>query len=224
MSKGIFITGTGTDVGKTYITALILKKLVESSYSCGYYKAALSGADNISDSDAGYVKKIANLTQSDDTLISYLYKLPVSPHLASKIEGQAAQITVIKKDFKIVTDNYEYVVVEGSGGIICPIRYDDESHIMLEDIVKELNLETLVVADAGLGTINVTVLTISYLKQKNMGVKGIIINNYEDTQMQQDNIRMIEDITNIPVIAKVEKEAANIDIQTTTLISLFKEV
>lgn len=83
MGKGLFITATGTDVGKTYVTALIVKKLKEAGYHAGYYKAALSGAECIADSDAGYVKKVSGITQEDDTLISYLYKEAVSPHLAS---------------------------------------------------------------------------------------------------------------------------------------------
>ena len=59
MAKGIFVTGTGTDVGKTYVTALIVKKLADAGIHAGYYKAALSGAESIEESDAGYVKKIA---------------------------------------------------------------------------------------------------------------------------------------------------------------------
>lgn len=62
MGKGIFVTGTGTDIGKTYVTALIVKKLADAGIRTGYYKAALSGAKSIGDSDAGYVKKIAGIS------------------------------------------------------------------------------------------------------------------------------------------------------------------
>ncbi len=67
MAKGIFVTGTGTDVGKTYVTALIVKKLADAGIHAGYYKAALSGAESIEESDAGYVKKIAGITQEDSS-------------------------------------------------------------------------------------------------------------------------------------------------------------
>ena len=87
MAKGIFVTGTGTDVGKTYVTALIVKKLADAGIHAGYYKAALSGAESIEESDAGYVKKIAGITQEDSSLLSYLYQNAVSPHLAARIEG-----------------------------------------------------------------------------------------------------------------------------------------
>lgn len=204
MGKGIFVTGTGTDIGKTYVTALIVKKLADAGIRTGYYKAALSGAKSIGDSDAGYVKKIAGITQEDTSLLSYLYQNAVSPHLAAQIEGNPVDPEKIKKDFDKVKSKFDYVTVEGSGGIVCPIRWDKEHEILLEDIVKALDLNTLVIADAGLGTINAVVLTIEYIRNHGMGVKGVILNHYVGGIMQEDNARMIEELTGIPVIAKVK--------------------
>ena len=99
MAKGIFVTGTGTDVGKTYVTALIVKKLADAGIHAGYYKAALSGAESIEESDAGYVKKIAGITQEDSSLLSYLYQNAVSPHLAARIEGNPVDPETVKADF-----------------------------------------------------------------------------------------------------------------------------
>lgn len=212
MDKGIFITGTGTDVGKTYITALIVKKLNEEGIKTGYYKAAISGANSIEHSDAGYVKKISKINQKEDTLLSYIYKTPVSPHLASKIEGNPVNMTKILKDFNKVKNEYDFIVVEGSGGIVCPIRYDNIENIFLEDIIKKLKLKSLIVADAGLGTINSVVLTVSYMKSKNITVSGIILNNYKGGIMEEDNIYMIEKITGIKVISCVSKNDKDIHI------------
>ena len=124
MAKGIFVTGTGTDVGKTYVTALIVKKLADAGIHAGYYKAALSGAESIEESDAGYVKKIAGITQEDSSLLSYLYQNAVSPHLAARIEGNPVDPETVKADFDRVKKEFDYVTVEGSGGIVCPIRWD----------------------------------------------------------------------------------------------------
>ena len=132
MSKGLFITATGTDVGKTYITALLVKKLRQANLNAGYYKAALSGADTITDSDAGFVNRIANIHQDEQTLLSYLYKNAVSPHLAAKLEGNPVEKDIILKDYTRVQQNYDYITVEGSGGIVCPIRYDDKKNISLQ--------------------------------------------------------------------------------------------
>lgn len=212
MANGIFITGTGTDIGKTYVTALLAKSLVEKGINAGYYKAAISGAESIEESDAGYVKRISGINQETNTLLSYLYKNPLSPHLSARIEGNPVELEKVKNDFQAVTNTHEYVFVEGSGGIVCPIRLDEKSFIMLEDIVKALNLSTLVVADAGLGTINAVVLTVSYLREKNIGVKGIILNNYDDSQlMHRDNLFMIEKLTGVKVIGTVSKNADHID-------------
>ena len=191
MAKGIFVTGTGTDVGKTYVTALIVKKLVDAGIHAGYYKAALSGAESIEESDAGYVKKIAGITQEDSSLLSYLYQNAVSPHLAARIEGNPVDPETVKADFDRVKKEFDYVTVEGSGGIVCPIRWDEEHEILL------------VIADAGLGTINAVVLTVEYIRNHGMDVKGIILNHYSGGAMQEDNEKMIERLTGVPVIARV---------------------
>ena len=223
MSRGIFITGTGTDVGKTYITAMLIKTLRQEGYNCGYYKSAISGAENITESDAGYVNKIAKIEQKESSLLSYLYKTPVSPHLAARIDGNPLCMDSMKLDYEEVCKNYDFVVMEGSGGIICPIRWDEQYHILLEDIIKELSLPTLVVADAGLGTINATVLTIAYLKNKNISVKGIILNHYKGSEMEIDNIKMIETLTDTRVIATVKESEINLNISAEKILQLFSE-
>ena len=165
-----------------------------------YYKAALSGAKSIGDSDAGYVKKIAGITQEDTSLLSYLYQNAVSPHLAAQIEGNPVDPEKIKKDFDKVKSKFDYVTVEGSGGIVCPIRWDKEHKILLEDIVKALNLNTLVIADAGLGTINAVVLTIEYIRNHGMGVKGVIPVSYThlDVYKRQMSSMVTESVSSYP--------------------------
>ena len=203
--QGIFITGTGTDVGKTYVTALLIKQLRQLGIDVGYYKAAISGSGSIEESDAGYVNKIANIGQEQTTLLSYLYQTAVSPHLAAKLEGNPVELEKIKEDFQTVKNQYEYVVMEGSGGIVCPIRYDNTKQFLLEDIIKELNLDTVVVANAGLGTINSTVLTVEYLRQKKISIQGIFLNFYTGSEMEEDNKKMIEALTGVPILATIRE-------------------
>lgn len=223
MSKGIFITATGTDIGKTYVTALLIKKMRSLGMNAGYYKAALSGAESIAESDAGYVNKIAGIAQDESTLLSYMYTHAVSPHLAAKLEGNPVDMKKVHLDYDKVSSSYDYVVVEGSGGIVCPIRWDDTCHILLEDVIKSLSLDTLIIADAGLGTINAVVTTHEYLKTKGIGVRGIILNHYTGTDMQKDNIAMIEELTNLPIIALVKPDDTELCIDEATLKHIFKE-
>lgn len=227
MSRGIFITGTGTDVGKTYVTALVVKKLRSCGVDAGYYKAALSGADEdngaLIPGDAKYVCDIAGINANPSDCVSYIYKNAYSPHLAALIEGNPVEPEVIRKDFDRASEKYEYITVEGSGGIICPIRYDKK--IMLEDIVKELKLPTLLVADAGLGTINSVVLTVFYMLQHGMRVNGIIFNRFVDGDtIMEDNVKMVEEMTGIKVIAKVHKGDTELDIDADILKGMYEEV
>lgn len=226
MGKGLFITATGTDIGKTYVTALIVKKLCEAGYKVGYYKAALSGAQLVGKrlipGDVQYVKEVAHLEEPLENMVSYVYEHAVSPHLAAQIEGNPVEIDKVKADYLRQAAQYEFITVEGSGGIVCPIRQDEEKEIWLEDIIKAFKLDTLLVADAGLGTINQVVLSVSYIQSHGMKVKGIILNHYhQGNRMEEDNLRMIEKVTNVPVIATVGDGDETLNIEVNKLISLY---
>lgn len=226
MSKGLFITATGTDVGKTYVTGLIVKKLCEAGIKAGYYKAALSGAEKVDGKlipgDVQYVKKTAKLQAPMEQMVSYVYENAVSPHLAARIEGHSVEMEKVLADYLRQAAQYELLTVEGSGGIVCPIRLDEEEEIWLEDIIKKLQLDTVVIADAGLGTINQVVLTTDYMRQHGMKVKGIILNRYhKGNQMEEDNLKMIERVTGIPVITTVGEYDEKLDIAVSDLIKLY---
>ncbi len=228
MSRALFITGTGTDIGKTYVTGLIVKKLAENGKNPGYYKAAMSGNERRQDGslipgDALFVQQCSGITQPLEEMCPYVYENAYSPHLASRIEGNPVMMNVVKQGFYSVMGKYDYVTVEGSGGILCPSCFDEEK-IQLEDIVKELNLSSVIIADAGLGTINSVVLTVEYMKAKHMEVKGIIFNHFHPGNvMEEDNIFMCEYMTGLPTLAKVEDGAEELDINIDVLTSLYEE-
>lgn len=232
MSKGLFVIGTGTDIGKTYVTGLLLKYIRDNGYDATYFKAALSGAirdenDNLIPGDVVEVLRMADLEEDTDFLVPYIYETAVSPHLASRIEGNPVNLKTVKEAYEKVSQKYDYIVMEGSGGIVCPIHYEgkeSEGNIMLEDIIKFLNLDVILIADAGLGTINSVVTTVEYLKNRDIHVCGIIMNNYRDELMENDNVKMVEDICEVDVIAKVYQNDKNLrlDVDTEELISYFK--
>ena len=222
MGKGIFITGTDTDIGKTYVTALLVKTLREAGYDAGYYKAAISGADSVAESDAGFVNRFAGIGESEDMLLSYLYKHAVSPHLAARMEGHPVEKKVILAGWARAAARYPYVTMEGSGGICCPIRHDEKAVYYLEDIVHWLHLPSLIVADAGLGTINHVVLTAFYMKARELPVKGVLLNNWKGGVMEEDNVKMIEEMTGLPVLAKIRRGDAVIDADPALLASLYE--
>ena len=226
MSKNIFITGTGTDVGKTFVTGLIIKKLRESGRNAAYFKAAMSGNERGEDGalipgDALFVKTISGISQPLDSMCPYVYENAYSPHLASRIEGNPVQMPVVREHFARVCEAYDYVTVEGSGGILCPIRFDEE-RIQLEDVVKELRLSCLIVADAGLGTLNSVGLTIAYMREKQIPVKGILLNHFHAGDIiEEDNLKMCEYMTGVKVLACIPDDASEIELDAETLVALY---
>lgn len=229
MSKALFVTGTGTDTGKTYITGLIVKKLQEAQKNPAYYKAAMSGNDRRPDGtlipgDALAVQTMSGIDQSLTSMCPYVYEHAYSPHLASRLEGNPVVMDVVAHGFADVTAVYDYVTVEGSGGILCPICFD-EARIQLEDVVKELHLSSILIADAGLGTINSVVLTAEYMKTHGLPLKGIIFNHYHPGDvMEDDNIFMCEHMTGLPTLAKVQDGDTELDMNIDALCALYDEV
>lgn len=229
MSKALFVTGTGTDTGKTYVTGLIVKKLQEAKKNPAYYKAAMSGNDRRPDGtlipgDALAVQTMSGIDQSLTSMCPYVYEHAYSPHLASRLEGNPVVMDIVKHGFADVAADYDYITVEGSGGILCPICFD-EARIQLEDVVKELHLSSILIADAGLGTINSVVLTAEYMKTHGLPLKGIIFNHYHPGDvMEDDNIFMCEHMTGLPTLAKVQDGDTELDMNIDALCALYDEV
>jgi dethiobiotin synthetase len=153
----------------------------------------------------------------------YVYEAAVSPHLASRIEGNPVMLQEVVKGFEEVCRQYDYVTMEGSGGILCPICFD-ERELWLEDVIRELGLSSLIVADAGLGTINSVVLTVEYMRAKGLPVKGIIFNRFHPgDRMEEDNLRMCEHRTKLPVLACVEADSGTLDMEIGKLTALYED-
>ena len=229
MGKALFITGTGTDVGKTYVTALIVKCLRDAGLDAGYYKAAISGAEKDEEDgtlhagDALYVKEIAELSETQEELVSYVYEAAVSPHLAAQLDNNPIDFEVVEKDFRRALSQHEYITMEGSGGIICPLRWDKEQHVILDDLVLRLGLGALIVADAGLGTINAAVLTVEHLRARNIPIRGIILNRFHDGDiMEEDNLDMVEALTGVKVVATVKSGDEALDMDAEELAALYQ--
>lgn len=227
MSKNLFITGTGTDIGKTYVTGLILKKFQDNKKNAAYYKAAMSGNDRRPDGslipgDALHVKTVSGIGEPLGEMCPYVYETAVSPHLASQIEGNPIDMEKVLQTFDDVCRRYDYVTAEGSGGILCPLRFDDQK-IQLADFIRARDLNCLLIADAGLGTINSVVLTAEYMKAHNIPVKGIIFNHYEPgNRLHEDNLFMCETMTGLKVIACVRDGDTDLEIPFEILEALYE--
>lgn len=151
-------------------------------------------------------------------------KLPFPPHLAAQIEGNPIEWEKIQETYDILCGKYDFVTVEGSGGILCPLRHDETTSFSLADFVLSQHLPCLLVADAGLGTLNHVGLTAAYLKSQNIPLQGIILNRFQTGNLlHEDNKGMCEIMTGVPVVACIPEGAADLPISIETLVSLYTE-
>lgn len=196
MTKGIFITGTDTAVGKTIVTGLLARYLREKGYKVITQKWVQTGS-RVSE-DINLHLKIMGLPKTAikkhlNYLCPYIFKLAASPHLAASAENRKIDIARIKKSFKFLSSEFDFVIVEGLGGALVPL---DEKRLVI-DIAGQLGLPVLVVAQNKLGVINHALLTMEALKQRKMKILGILFNNYQGQNklVLKDNPEIIGKIT-----------------------------
>ncbi len=177
--KAIFVTGTDTGAGKSVITGLIARYFKEKGCKVITQKWIQTGSSYLNfSSDIKLHLKIMGSQKNDITdylawVCPFIFKTACSPHLASKIEKRRIEVSKIKKAFRRLAKNFDFVIVEGIGGLLVPF---DRSRFLI-DIVKELDLPVLVVAQNKLGTINHTLLTVEALRSRNLKILGIVFNN-----------------------------------------------
>jgi len=192
---GLFITGTGTEIGKTVVAGGLAAALKTNGVHVGVMKPISSGGV----ADAHFLKHAA---QVDDTLVlvnPIQLKHPLAPSVAAKIEDSVIDISTITTAYNQLKEKYDFLIVEGVGGIAVPIT--DE--MLVAHLIKKLNLPVLIVANAGLGAINHTILTVEFAKQHSLQLVGIVLNQPQSNTVglaEQTNPGEIERITQIPVI------------------------
>jgi dethiobiotin synthetase len=193
MDSSIFITATGTDIGKTYVSSRLVKRMLNNGIDCEYFKPVMSGTAELQPNDCQYVQQISGARVH----VSYCFEPAVSPHLAAQFAGVQIEKEKIAGDFVRISCNNSVVVVEGAGGIFTPLG----DNLTQTDIIKMLGLDVIIVADSGLGTINSTILTVDYTRRCGIRIKGIILNRYNaDNVVHADNKTQIEKYTGVNVI------------------------
>lgn len=198
--KAIFITGTGTDIGKTFVSSEIVRILRENNVDAGYYKPILSGAikegNKLIPGDCKEVIDRSGMDEKPINLSTYVFFEAYSPHLAAEINGVNIDFDKIKNDYNRHVNKKEFLVVEGCGGIVCPILITDDKIILQEELIKHLELETILVTESDLGSINATITAFEYAKAVGIKVNSIIMNKFETNNLKHlDNYRIIKKMT-----------------------------
>ena len=201
MAQGIFITGTGTEIGKTVIAGGLAASLKQSGMNVGVMKPIGTGDT----ADAQFLKYAAQVDDELSVINPIYLRHPLAPSVAARIENREIDLSCIGTAFAALQQRYDFVIVEGVGGIAVPIRDD----FLVVHLIHKLELPVLIVAEAGLGTLNHTLLTVAFARQFNLQVVGIVLNRRSSETAgiaEATNPVEIEKLTGIPVIGTVPYE------------------
>lgn len=206
MNYSIFITGTDTDVGKTVVTGLLARFLSERGIKTVTQKWVQTGCRDISEDIISHMTLMGpgqdHLKTHLRDMSPYVLKFPASPHLAAGLENRTLNAGVIKDSFLRLSGNFDCVIAEGSGGALVP--FDEDT--LLIDIVKELSIPALIVAENRLGAINQTLLTVEALRTRGIRIMGIVFNRLTekgDNLIYEDNVRIIGKISGETVFGEL---------------------
>lgn len=201
--KRFFITSINTDVGKTFVSSILFNSLGENT--C-YFKPVQTGCkfqnQNIIIPDLDYVKNNSKIKNENNFVCSYNLEFAFSPHLSSKKTNVEIKISKILKDFEFISKNFENIIVEGAGGVFTPLN---EENYFMYNLMKDLKLNSILVTNTEVGTINNTLLTLSHLKNQNINVSGIVFNKFGNEEHEIDNINFIKNYSEINNILKIPK-------------------
>ncbi len=206
MLKGIFITGTDTGVGKTFVASGLLRAFNEMGYKVCPMKPVETGCKvrdgRLIPHDGMKLIKASGVKEPLDIINPYRFKLPLAPSVAAELEGVRIHKRKIISTCRYLLNKYEVTIVEGAGGIMVPIykRY------LYRDLIKELDLPVVIVSRPGLGTINHTLLTIEVAKSRGIEVIGIIINYAVKTKRdpsEKTNPEILSKISGIPILGVI---------------------
>ncbi len=209
IQTAIFITATGTEVGKTVISSLLFGSFRERGLKTGYQKWVSTGGEI--PEDLLYCLKNNNMPFDQtilDKQVVYRFLMPASPHFAAAMENREIKPEVIKSSFAQSMAENEFMVVEGVGGVLVPLRRD----LLLADFLTELDIPILVVAASGLGTINHTLLTIEALRWRKLNVLGVVFSDEEegmaaDNPLIFDNMRTVEEMAGVEIFGRLQRRA-----------------
>ncbi len=199
--KAIFITGTDTGVGKTYVLAALYRALTDRGVTAGVMKPISAGPRK--EEDAFSLKQELNLPDPLDLINPVHYPLPLSPYAASQTSLRIFDDQEIQEAFSALKALHPLVLVEGVGGVMVPLRHN----YYVDDLIRLLNIPTVIVARSGLGTINHTLLTLDRLRQKNIKVAGVVLNWSKGELSEKTNPEIIEKFGRTKILATIPYQA-----------------
>ncbi len=205
--RGLFVTGTNTDVGKTYVSRLILEQLEQQGDAPGAYKPVCSGAMLSAQGtpfwhDAEQLAQAIRTRFSPEQIAPQRFQAAVAPPRAAQLEGREVQEEFLLQHLCWWESQTEWLLVEGAGGLLSPVS----RNFLVADLACECGYPLLIVAHLGLGTINHTLLTVAAARQRGLSIAGIVLN--ETSQEQSDlsaryNYEDLANLTDVPILGMI---------------------
>ena len=215
--KGLFITATDTDMGKTMITGAIAAAFKARGIKVGVFKPLASGGvfdseGELVSEDASFLMKAAGIPMSLRKEVNEVCLLPaLTPAVAAQQSGIVIDMETVIQHIVEHAQKYDVVLVEGVGGITAPLW---ESYLVV-DLMKRLDLPAVMVSQAGLGAINHVVLTQAYAQQHQVKINGVILNRWQEEKagiLEESNMDYIEQLTGLCILGKMPLAPA-LDVQ-----------
>ncbi len=198
-----FITGTDTDVGKTYVTAGLGVMLREMGIDVGVMKPFAAGTPQkkgFKSEDVEILSAAAQVNDPENLINPQFFPIPASPYTAWKNLKIKPKISPILTGFKKLSKLHDMILVEGMGGIMTPVLKD----YFIADLIKDMGVPAVIVARSKVGTINHTIMTVRMCEKFKIPIKGIIINDFDSDGYKVDELtRDLKSLLGIPVLGSI---------------------
>lgn len=198
----MFVTATGTAVGKTVVAGVIARTAADSGRGVAVFKPAVSGLDGNeaerSAPDHEHLRTAARSVQSEDEIAPYRYGPAVSPHLAAEMRGEEIDASRLRAGYERALGSADFLVCEGVGGFMVPLRLD----YLVRDFARDAGLPVVVVATPGLGTINHTLLTLAAVRAAELEVVAVVFSPWPQrpTPIERSNLTAVEHLGETRVV------------------------
>ncbi|USG65420.1 dethiobiotin synthase [Brevibacillus ruminantium] len=199
---GFFVSGTDTGVGKTVVTAGLAAVLRDEGFDLGVFKPVQSGGETEEERDSYRLRILSGVSDDCGKIAPYSFAAPLTPVLAAQQEGVTLTMSELAEAGEPLQKKYAALLVEGAGGLAVPLTQTD----LMADFAALLGMPLLLIGRAGLGTINHTILSAAFARQRGLQVAGVIVNGYrtdDDDKSVETNAAMIERYGDVPVLGRM---------------------
>ncbi|HEX5713455.1 MAG TPA: dethiobiotin synthase [Solirubrobacterales bacterium] len=208
-ARGIFVTGTGTEVGKTVVAAVVAQTLAREGKRVAVFKPAVTGLEEEGETDHALLRRAAGSSQSDAEIAPYRFDPPMSPHLAAALADVEIDPERLRRAARDAAASADAIVCEGVGGLLVPlacrvtrpIAEKGDTPYLVRDLAADLGYPLVVVAPPGLGTINHTLLTLEAARSAGLEIASVVLTPWpeEPSEIERSNRETIAALGRVEV-------------------------